>query len=66
MENVFQSAFSVPVFSTGFDGLDLLKVFLVGVDLDGSSIAILETSGAVLRPELASAIRSLDTVSIRP
>jgi hypothetical protein len=36
----FLFSFSISVFSTGFDGLDMLKLFLVeAVDSDGSSIA---------------------------
>jgi len=41
-------------------------VFSVGVDSDGSFVGMLETAGAALRPELTSAIRSLDTLSIKP
>jgi len=40
----FLSSFSVSVFSiTGFDGLDMLKLFLVAVDSAGSSIAAVRT-----------------------
>ena len=41
-------------------------MFSVGVDSDGSFVGMLETPGAALRPELTSAIRTLDMLSIRP